>query len=457
MELIIPLHHNSPIYEQIYSHIKGEIQRKNILAGEKLPSTRALSLSLKVSRSTVQSAYDQLEAEGYISPRPGSGYYSNLFEGEAPEPLAAPLETVLEKKKEKEAAIDFSPWGVDLEDFPFALWRRLYKQTLDKSNPSMFVNGDGRGEPALRRALVQYLYRARGVRATKEQVIIGAGSEYLLMLLGLLLEKGRIAFEEPTYVKAVKVFGSMGWKRCTFRGLEEGMGAEILGKNAVDLAYVMPANQYPTGRVMPVKGRLALLAWARREQCYILEDDYDSEYRFKGKPIPSLQGMDPCNRVIYLGTFSRAIAPAIRVAYMVLPPSLMEGFQEKLSFLHCTVPRADQNVLYQFLVGGHFERHLNRMRKAYRDKRRYLLSLLGEYLPQIQIGDSAAGLHLILQLEHAEKIAQALKKQGVLAYPLSEFYVEQPKNDFGLLLGFARLSLEKMEKGVQILARVLES
>ena len=381
MELMIPLKAQAgkPMYEQIYEYIKEEIRKGSLAAGTRLPSTRILAEHLKISRSTSQMAYDQLVSEGYIETIPCKGYFvlkiDELVEVEPETKMGFLVEP---EQQEAELDVDFSPRGIDLTSFPYNAWRKVTRATLMDDDKEMFLTGSPQGEPGLREAIRGYLHSARGVNCTADQIIIGAGSEYLMMLLTQILGTSRtIAMENPTYRQAYRVFESLG---CQMKPVEmdaHGMNVRLLEESGADIAYVMPSHQYPMGVVMPVKRRQELLSWAGRgEKRYLIEDDYDSEFRYRGKPVPALQGMDIQGKVIYMGTFSKSIAPAIRVGYLVLPAPLLAVYKRKCGFYASTVSRIDQKIIYQFLTEGHYERHLNRMRAIYKGKHDMLMSEL---------------------------------------------------------------------------------
>ena len=468
MELLVPLDGRSqtPMYEQIYRFIREEIRKGNLKAGERLPSSRILSENLKVSRSTVQLAYDQLSAEGYMETVPYKGCFiadtEGLFkleEGQSKTWTEGFLGSKEEERRsEWKGSIDFSPRGIDLENFPFGVWRKLNRDTLVDDNREIFGAGDPRGEMPLREAIRSYLHSARGVNCRAEQIIVGAGSEYLLMLLSRVLGDGhRIAMEDPTYKQAYRVLSGQGYPVCPIHMDKYGMRTALLRKSGADVAYVMPSHQYPTGIVMPVKRRQELLNWAyEQEGRYLIEDDYDSEFRYKGMPIPALQGMDQKGRVIYIGTFSKSIAPAIRIGFLVLPPSLLEIYEKKASFYSSTVSRIDQNVLYQFLVKGHYERHLNRMRAVYKGKHDVLLGALKKLEDRFTIYGEHAGLHVLLKHKQGleeETLIRLAAEKGVRVYGLSSYFIsEDGKQDSStLVLGYATLTQEEIEEGAGLL------
>lgn len=461
-ELIISFSdkNGKPLYEQIYSHIKKEIVEGRMNTKEKLPSTRALSLYLQVSRSTVSLAYDQLLAEGYIESIAGSGYYvsrlDNLYQNT--ETRSKKVEAV--KPGKVEEGIVFSPVGVDLSQFPHSAWRKITREVL-AAEEALFVGGDAQGELALRTSIRQYIHAARGVICTEDQIIVGAGSEYLLMLLQKLIRTDTVvAFEDPTYMKAYKSFADAGFPVRLVSTDKNGMNVTQLEETGANIAYVMPSHQYPTGIVMPIGRRLELLKWAsQKPDRYVIEDDYDSEFRYKGKPIPSLQSTDRGDKVIYIGTFSKAVAPAIRVSYMVLPQMLLQRYREQGSYLSATVSRMDQRILNEFMQRGHFERYLNRMRKVYRDKHDKLLSLLKPFEKKFVIGGEWAGLHLLLTAKEdvtEQELISRAADAGVKIFGMSDNLVEEKEQytqKATILLGYAALSEQEMEKGIEQLKK----
>ena len=396
MELMIPLdsHSGMPYYEQIYEYIREEIKKGNLKSPTRLPSTRLLAEHLKVSRSTTQMAYEQLLSEGYIESVPCKGYFVSRIE--------------------------------ELVD----------------------TGQEIRG----------YLHSARGVNCTAEQIVVGAGTEYLLMLLSRILGPDHtIAMENPTYKQAYRVFESLGYPVVPVEMDGSGLETSLLEGSGADIAYVMPSHQYPTGIVMPVKRRQELLSWAyKKEGRYLIEDDYDSEFRYKGKPIPALQGMDGRERVIYSGTFSKSIAPAIRVSYLVLPKPLLAVYKERVNFYTSTVSRIDQNILYQFMVSGCYERHLNRMRAVYKAKHDALIGALKPFEHQFAVKGEYAGLHLLLtdKKNRTEKwLVESAKRAGVKVYGLSSYLIREGKAVVAptVILGYAMLSEDAIKEGIRLL------
>lgn len=452
-------HSAVPLYEQIYQYIKSDIQKGRISAGEKLPSTRSLAKYLEVSRSTVELAYEQLISEGYIESVP----YKGTFAMDVKELYRLqPKRTVFhEKTKTKQEIIyDFSPHGVDLKRFPYQVWRKLSKDVLSEDKSELFRMGDPQGEYGLRRAVSSYLYQARGVNCTPDQIIIGAGNDYMLLLLHVILgHNHKIAFENPTYRQAYRMFERLGYSVCTVDMDRYGMEARILQKTDADIAYVMPSHQYPLGIIMPIKRRMELLAWAdEREGRYLIEDDYDSEFRYKGKPIPALKGYDVSEKVIYLGTFSKSIAPAIRMSYMVLPDRLLQIYRETCRFINPTVSRVDQMILQRFIEEGYYERHLNRMRALYKARHDTFLNCLKPFAETCRISGEHAGVHLLLTFDDGrseEELIRLAKEEKVAVYALSSYDTQgSRKNQASILLGYANMEEQQIREAVEILKKI---
>ena len=451
------------LYEQIYEYIKGEIQKGNICCGERLPSTRLLAQQLGVSRSTTQLAYEQLLAEGYIEAFPYKGYFvcqvEELYDLGGGECESWTKE---EGKEDKKWRYDFTPNGIDLEHFPYSVWRKLNREVLQDDKGELFHLGDAKGEWSLREAICLYLHQARGVSVNPSQVILGAGNDYLQMLLSLILgRENLIAMESPTYRHAYDIFQRLGYRCCTVSMDRYGISVEELQISGADIAYVMPSHQYPMGVVMPIKRRQELLQWAAaKEGRYIIEDDYDSEFRYGGKPIPSLQGSDTHQRVIYIGTFSKSIAPSIRISYLVLPIHLLEQYEEVGRSFPCTVSRTDQRVLQYFMDRGYFERHLNKMRAIYKSKHDVLLAELKGIRGIKRILGARSGVHMLLQMEgelSEEKRILRAEQAGVKVYPLSEYCIDKRKYEPTVILGYATMTEKEIREAVRILKEVWES
>ncbi len=495
------------LYEQIYEYIKNEIKSGKLLAGERLPSTRSLAEYLQVARSTVDYAYGQLLSEGYIESRPCKGHFVCSMEemfrleaesagralypakesaaikrritdgsasGKAGEAFPKDTEDSLcegglskvteslggrmKKPLEEHCRIDFSPFDIDMSGFPFGVWKKITKNILNYANSELFARGEEQGDYDFRRTISRYLHSSRGVNCRPEQIIVGAGNDYLLFLLEKILgPRVRIAMENPTYKRSYRIFQSFSYTIATVDMDEWGMRADKLEQESVSAVYVMPSHQFPTGTVMPIGRRMELLKWAGREPGrYLIEDDYDSEFRYHGKPIPALQASDKHGRVIYMGTFSKAIAPAIRISFMVLPESLLEKYLRDCAFYSCTVSRIDQSILNEFIQEGCFERHLNKMRKIYRAKHELLLECLQPFRTAFEISGENAGLHLLLTsktgISEKELIRRAMEGR-VRVYGLSENMVETASDSRTVLIGFGGVSADEIREGMELLEK----
>ena len=483
----------APLYEKIYEYIKRDVIEGKIPVGEKLPSTRLLAKHLAVSRSTVEMAYEQLLAEGYIKAEPCRGFFvcddiTELYELGNIEDIRHIVSFV--KKEQEETArrhiIDFSPYAIDTEHFPYNVWRKLNKNVLLDDREELLLSGDGQGDYGLRKAIAAYLHQARGVNCQPDQLIIGAGNEYLEILLTQILGRNKqVLMENPTYLQAYHTFLNMGYQMSFVSVEEEGIDPQKVRKYDPDVVYIMPSHQFPLGTVMPLKQRLELLKWAsEKEERYLIEDDHDSEYRYRGKPIPSLQSIDHFDKVIYIGTFSKSIAPSLRISYMVLPPELLKRYHKNCGFYSTTVPKIQQEVLRAFIEEGHFERHLNKMRGIYRSKHDFLLAELKKRNWVEKIYGDHAGLHVLVQVNTEKKekeICNLAEKQGIRIYGISEYVVwesdqkshetgknknasiESEKKGFAansphkpiLLLGYGRLSEDEIQKGLFMLDSII--
>lgn len=475
----------TPLYEQIYEAIRQDILHGRIAKGEKLPSTRFQAQYLQVSRSTVELAYEQLLSEGYIYSEPYRGYFAcdvqDLYQladlqkdgifpvhealGRKPENAAVFSEEISPESslcEMEEYKIDFSPNGIELVHFPYNALSKIMKNLILDQGESILVSSSSFGDINLRQAICDYLYRARNVNCMPEQIVLGAGNEYLQILLSQILgTDSAIAIESPTYMQAYRTFSNLGYQIRQIQIDKEGMDIYQLEASDAQIAYVMPSHQFPLGTVMTMKRRLEILNWASKEpNRYIIEDDYDSEFRYKGKPIPALQGMDNSGKVIYLGTFSKSIAPAVRISYMVLPLELLKLYKQKCGFYSCTVPSLMQQSVYQFMRDGQFEKNLNRMRGIYKTKHDIMQNELRKYPWVISIKGGNAGLHFLVKVNSSKsenEIVEACKEQGICVYGISEYYIDR-KSTFSkpvLILGYGGLTEEQMREGLEEITKMI--
>ena len=416
-----------PLYEQLYRSLAAEMRTGAVPAGTRMPGKRRLAAELSVSVNTVDAAYQMLAAEGYLEARERSGFYVQEYLAlpESAAPAAPPKAEAV--PKQRPIRYDLSTRGVDPGLFPFRTWARLQKELL-YSSPELLTHGDAQGDLALRQALAGYLEEYRGVRCGAHQIVVGAGLEYLLGLLAPLLP-GPAAVENPGYPRAKQVLENNGVACCCLPVDEDGLSIRALSDSGAAVCYVTPSHQFPTGVTMPAGRRAELLHWAARcpGRRYIIEDDYDSEFRFDTRPLPSLQGMAGADGpVVYLSTCSRSLAPSIRIAYMVLPEQLLPAWHAKYRLYSGTVSRFEQQTLARFITGGYFTRHLARERVAYKARRDALTAALQEaFAPEeLHLTGLHTGLHLLAELRDPppdDALRAAAEAEGVRLSLLSDY------------------------------------
>ncbi len=440
-----------PLYEQLYRHLAAEISGGHLSAGSKLPSKRRMCALLGVSMSTVDTAYSLLAAEGYITVRPRSGcVVAHLL------PLSPPPapDTPKPQPPPERWVCDCSTSAVDTSLFPFSSWARINKEAVYQ-NPDLLQRGHPQGDLPLRAALSDLLAQYRGVRCTPDQIVVGAGADWLLsMVLQLLPEHRSIALEDPGYPAAYAIAKRLERQTVSISVDDQGMCPEELEGSGADLAYITPSHQFPLGVTMPAGRRSRLLHWANAApDRYIIEDDYDSEFRYASRSIPALQGMDREGKVVYLGTFSRSIAPAVRLAFVILPPPLLKRWQAEFSHTSCTVSRFEQETLRRFLVQGLYSRHLRRSVNLYRRK----CALFAQALSAIEgvtLSGQQAGLHFLLTLPRfdEEELVKRAAAVGVRLHPLSRYCHRISPPPSTVVVGFAGLTEDTIDKGTRLLA-----
>lgn len=405
-----------PLYEDLYRRLREDILAGKLASGEKLPSKRALAENLKVSKTTVEAAYLQLTAEGFLRSREKVGYFVENIQRPAP---AAPVPANAAAPEPK-PALDLTGGGSG--HFPFSAWRKLQREVILDYGEALLLPLPNRGIPELRQAIAAHLAAFRGMTVDPDDILVGAGTDFLCNLLVQLLgRERRYAVEEPGYGKIRKIYTAAGADCMEATMDSRGVCPEALEDAGV--LHISPSHHFPTGLVTPMDRRQALLSWAEKADAWIIEDDYDSEFRFRSRPLPAMQTMCP-SRVIYMNTFSKSLAPSIRISYLVLPPALMARFRDRLGFYSCTVPSFEQYTLARFLAGGYFEKHINRMRKFYMDRRNRLISLL-QSCPSLTILERDAGLHFLLRVDTGltdRELEAKLREAGIRVRALSSFY-----------------------------------
>ena len=411
-----------PLYEALYRCIRADILSGVLAPGEKLPSKRALAANLEVSKITVEGAYDQLLAEGYICSREKVGYFVEAVERLQP---GASLTTEPAQPAQPSGCIDLTANGST--GFPFSVWSRLQREVMLDLGEQLLLPLPNQGAWELRCAIAQQLAGFRGMQISPQNILVGAGTDFLYNLLIQLLGRDKVyAVEEPGYDKIRRIYAAGGVK-CVSAELDS-RGVMPSSLTDAQVLHISPSHHFPTGLVTPVSRRVELLEWARqREDRYIIEDDYDSEFRFNAHPMPAMQSLDRAGRVIYMNTFSKSLAPSIRISYMVLPPVLMEEFQKRLGFYSCTVPSFEQYTLERFLRRGYFEKHINRMRKAYKARRNQVVNMLKEsgFADRLTILEQDAGLHFLVRVDTAltdDALVARCAQSGIRLRALSSYY-----------------------------------
>ena len=463
-----------PRYDYLYRCIKGDILSGRLGPGERLPSKRALAAHLGTAVATVENAYAQLLAEGYLVSRQRAGYYVAQVESRAGSACPAEVGTCGAEAgpwgERRGGEAPPRPWLLDLrgsgggiEGFPFSVWARLTRRVLSERGPALLRAVPHSGVPELREALARHLYELRGIRARPEQIVVGAGAEYLYNLLVQLLGRERVyGLEDPGYSKAGRVY-ALNEAQCRFLPVDgAGVPPEALEGSGVQVLHLSPNHQFPTGAVTPIPRRQAMLRWAGAGDRYLIEDDYDSEFRFSGRPIPPLQSIDQGGKVLYLNTFSRTLAPSLRIGYLVLPPALVGRYREKLGFYACTVPAIEQHTLALFLSEGYFESHLNRMRVFYRGRRDRVLEAVwnSPLASRCRPLREEAGLHFLLELDTNvpdRELARRGEEAGLRLSFLTDYQRQEGSAPaHTLVVHYPALAPEGLGRGLEVLARLLD-
>ena len=413
-----------PLYEALYRCLREDILSGRLAPGEKLPSKRALAANLKVSKITVETAYNQLLSEGYIASREKVGYFVETIPQPAVTAVSAPQPT----STAAAPILDLTANGP--AKFPFSVWSRLQREVMQDYGEALLRPLHNQGCEELRFAIAAHLAGFRGMHVDPENIIIGAGTDFLYNLLIQLLGRELVyGVEDPGYGKIRKIYTAGGVESVSIPMDSQGVIPGALGNARV--LHISPSHHFPTGLVTPVARRLELLEWAQAADGWIIEDDYDSEFRFHSRPVPAMQSLDKFGRVIYMNTFSKSLAPSIRVSYMILPGALMRRFRQTLGFYSCTVASFEQYTLARFISRGWFEKHINRMRKFYKTRRNRIAAAL-EQCPladRFTILEQDAGLHFLVRvrtgLSDAE-LVDRFRQAGIRVGTLGEYYEDIP-------------------------------
>lgn len=474
MKAIIPNideHSKQPYYLQLYDYIKNSVLSGEMRQGEKLPSLRSLSKALGLSMTTIELAYSQLVVEGYIHSKPQSGYYvssvlpSHAFSpavsadpasgqdasaGWAGQPNRAPLDLTLEAQKP-----DFY---YDLDCFDFNKWKKCMNKVINEYSPLLFFESDPQGEMALRYEIAKYLYQSRGVICRPDQIVISAGTQQITNHLANILKKmsiGHIAVENPGYMPVNNIFRDRGFAITPVKVGAKGIAIDRLPSNIRSAVYVSPSNQVPTGAVMPVGKRYELLEWAVKNDSIIMEDDYDSELRYFGKPIPALQGLDSKEKVVYLGSFSTTLFSSIKISYMVLPPAMAEIFQSIRRDYIQTCSKMEQLTLALFMEKGFYQTNIKKLRTLYSQKLQTVLRCLTTDFTKPT--NTSSGINVIIRVKKCRKSAEELCADagalGINAIPTAAYTGEKDDTSTSLILYYNQIPLAEIPRAMDRLLK----
>lgn len=450
------------LYEHLYKCIKNDIISRKIKPGEKLPSKRSFAKNLGISVITIENAYDQMIEEGYIYSIPKKGYFvADINSITAPTQLVVNHENMVMTSDEDRYLADFSSNRINLKQFPFTVWSKLLRECLSDYQEDLLIKPPSGGALALRKAIANHLHEFRDMTVDWEQIIIGAGTEYLYGQLVQLLGLDKVyGVETPGFSKTSQVYKACGARVKHIPLDKDGICVEEMERENVQVAHISPSHQFPTGKITPISRRYELLGWASKEcDRYIIEDDYDSEFRMTGKPIPTLKSIDVNEKVIYLNTFSKSISNTIRISYMVLPKHLMNLYYRKLSFYSCPVTSIIQLTAARFISEGYFEKHINRLRNYYRKQRDLLVEAINssEMSCYVKIKEENAGLHFLLGLDIPcpdEIFTGIMERKGIRICALSEYYQKADnKSEHEFVVNYSSLSETQIREAVEVMSK----
>jgi len=455
-DFIFPMSPKEPKYKQIYQQLKILIEQGNLKSNDSLPSIRRLAETLQVSRNTTLTAYEQLVAEGYIRGEGRKGYFVNELEQVFLQQEEATVPTLSTTQEQPALKIDFRAGAVDQAYFPLKTWRQFANRTLQLEDS--FIYGEPFGEPLLKEQLTRYLLQARGVKCEAEAIIIGSSTQQMLLYLGCLLKHDftSVIVEDPGYVGARQAFKVNGFELEALPVLEHGAQLHLLPNMQSRLLYITPSHHFPYGVTMTIQQRQTVIQWAKKVDGYIIEDDYDSEFRYGQQPFPALASIDH-SRVIYIGTFSKSFLPGIRLSYMVLPKSLLYRYKEQFSEFEQNGSSLHQLTMAAFMDKGEWTRHIKRMRIIYKQKMHYLVEQLKQHFGNdMTILGEHSGLYVLIKLHvhlSENQLIQRAAQYGVKVYPTSPFFLQRSAAEPILQLGFSKLTMEDIHQGVQLLAK----
>ena len=449
-----------PLARQIYEQVRERILSGELSAGYRLPATRELAAELGISRNVVTEVYEQLVAEGYIEGKTGSGtYVSPGLYFPLPTTKRQEQPSISELRNTEEHIIDFRSGVPALERFPRSAWQAAARRVWTDVPDDAFGYGYPEGRQELRRILAAYLRRTRGVKCSPETIMITSGATQAFTLLArlLLADGGEVVMEDPITWEIQEIFQAYGTKLFPVPVDEAGMRTGELPEAARPrFVFVTPSHQFPLGGILPIRRRIELLDYARRKGCYIIEDDYDSEFRYEGAPIQSLQGLAP-EQVIYVGTFSKILSPALRLGYVILPEKLVQQYRDIKWLTDLHVPVLEQLTLARFMEDGMLERHIHRMKKVYRIRCDYVQACLREqFADSVRVHGHSTGLHLVAEFPGFERIdTQQIETYGVRVYAVEQHAIQKGYYANHVIIGYGNTREDNIEEGIIRLARAL--
>ncbi|MGE4546077.1 MAG: PLP-dependent aminotransferase family protein [Pedobacter sp.] len=454
----------TPLYRQLYQQIRDQILYGELPAHSRLPSIRDLAVELETSRNTVEGAYQELCAEGYLYSQPRSGYFvSNIDQVFTSSDQVIPVQQDLHPRLAERYRYDFHPARLDPHIFPSSLWRKCLIEGLRSDSGAYSEYSDPQGEWGLRCNLQYYLERSRGVHCSPDQIVICSGLQHGLDVVAQIIRTRQrlVAVENPGYHLPRELFRNHGFTILPIDVGPGGIKLNDLKASACTVVYVSPSHQMPLGHVMPVASRMELISWANQEERLIIEDDYDSELRYVGKPISSLQGLNPQGNIIYQGTFSKVFSPALRLSYMVLPRTMLDAYNRLFRHYLCPVPLLTQRAMILFMERGHWDQHLRRCRIYYRKKHDAMLKAIEQsFGSRVRVIGQGAGLHVVLELTEGltdqTQLINRAKQKGCRLLSFSDFLVSASSETNKLLLGFGGIRIEDIPQGVQILSTLID-
>ncbi len=450
-----------PLYLFLYRSIKKDILSGKLRAHEKLPSKRTFARNNGISTITIQNAYDQLISEGYIYTVPKKGYYVSSLDKMVRGELRAKVDYNIRIPSEKNYEYDLSSNRISPDNFPFSIWNRLSREIMNDRKEDLMRISPTAGIRELREAIASHLKSFRGMLVDPDQIVIGSGTEYFYGLIVQLLGRDRIyVIENPGYKKLEEIYKKQDV--CSrFASLDEkGVTVEELERTGAEVAHICPNHHFPTGITMPASRRYEILSWANSDEGrYIIEDDYDSEFRITGKPIPPLFSIDACEKVIYINTFSKTLSPTIRVSYMVLPVHLANLFYKTMSFYACTVSNFEQYTLYKFISEGYLEKHINRMRLYYLRKRKKIMDIINQSIlsDRCSVIENDSGLHFLIKIDTAmndSSIKKKLKDKGIKLNALSEYYFTGEEKQHLFIVNYSDLDEDRLKGALKAAAEI---